>query len=142
MTDANGRTGLDYAQAANHDKKQIGMWLGAATRRTRPRTAGKWSTFATKRDCAWAILGEMVNQQLSLRCLPQAIDLTTLPLGRNALMLRKSRLAHELGKWLQLSSQYDHVPVHFRLPPARRWRRGNDRDPPCPAETVLPCVGR
>ena len=37
----------------------------------------------------------------------------------------------ELGKGLQLRSQYDDVSVHVRLLPARRWRRGTDRDPSC-----------
>ena len=30
---------------------------------------------------------------------------------------------YELGESLQLSTQYDHVSVHVRLPLARRWRR-------------------
>ena len=38
---------------------------------------------------------------------------------------------YELGKGLQLGSQYDHVPFHVRLQLVRRWRRDKDRDPSC-----------
>ena len=38
----------------------------------------------------------------------------------------------KLGKSLHLSTQCDHVPVHVRLPPARRWRRDRNRNPSCP----------
>ena len=40
-------------------------------------------------------------------------------------MMRKSRFAANLAR------SY-HVLVCVRLPPARRWRRGDDRDPACP----------
>ena len=78
-TRSSSLTPMDVLALTTHRQRimtrtQIGMWLGAATRRTRLRMEGKWSAFATKPDCAWATLGGMV----------QAIDLTALHLGRNA----------------------------------------------------------
>ena len=58
-----------------------------------------------------------MNRQLALRCLLHVAEIET---------------CYELGKGLKLSSQYDHVPIHVRRPPARRWRRDKDRDPSCP----------
>ena len=62
--------------------------------------------------------------------------------GQELLEVADIETCYELGKGLQLGSQYDHVPVHVRLPFARRWRRDKDRDPSSPDETMLLCVGR
>ena len=150
ITDANGRTGLDDAQAANHDKNtdwnaEWGQLLGKHD----CKRQGNGQPFATKWDRAWIILGEMVNRQLSLRCLPQATGLTTLPLARNALMVAEIETCYEHGQGppAQLSNM-----TMFRFmsdfQPARRWRRGNDRAEVMTetllalAGTMLPCVGR
>ena len=54
--DEYGRTGLEYAQSANHTKKQIGKWLETVTRRS--RAARRWSRFVIKQDSVWATFGE------------------------------------------------------------------------------------
>ena len=79
-------------------KTQIGMWLVTATQRSRPRAAGRWSTFVIKQDFAWATLGDMATRQLSLRCHLQATGSTTLLQGRNALKRLKSKLALNLAR--------------------------------------------
>ena len=74
-----------------------------------------------KQEIAWATLGGMATRPLSLRCPPQATGSTTLLLGRNS---------------------YDHLPVHVRLPPARRWRRDREGTLHVQDGTMLRYVGQ
>ena len=63
VTDANERTGLDYAQAANHDKDADWNAVGSSVE----------DTTAIGREmvnfCVGAILGRVVSRQPSPRCL-------------------------------------------------------------------------
>ena len=63
---------------------------------------------------------------------PSGHQLDCIAFGQERLNVAEIETCSELGKGLQLRSQYDDVPVHVRLPLARRWRRGTDRDPSCP----------
>ena len=103
--------------------------------------AGKWSIFVIKRDHDWATLRRNGAPTAFTLMSPSGHRLDCIALGQERQDVPEIETCYELGKGLQLSSQQDQVPVHVRLPPARRWRRGNDRLPTPDGTTPL-CVGR
>ena len=132
MTDANGRTGLDYAQAANHDKDADWNVVGGNFSED---TTAKGSDMVNICDQARICMGNTWRNGEPTAFTPMSPSghrVDYIAFGQERLEVAEIETCYELGKGLQLSSQYDHVPVHVRVPPARRWRRDKDRDPSCP----------
>ena len=96
MTDANGRTGLDYAQAANDDKNTDWKVVGDCSLEITTASGKEMVTFVIKQDFAWATLGGMATRPLSLCCPLRATGSTALLLGRNDLTRLRSKLAMSL----------------------------------------------
>ena len=95
MTDANGRTVLDYAQAANHDKNTD--WNVVGDGYSEITSGRELVNICDQAGLCLATLGEMFNRQLSLRCSLLATRSTTLLFfGQEALTRLKSKLATNL----------------------------------------------
>ena len=116
MTDAARRTGLDCAQAApsgtNTDWSVVG---DSYSETTTANTAGDQAGLClgnTGRNGDLTASTPMFSSRHWLDCIA---------LGQERLDVAEIQICCDLGNGLQLSSHFDHVQVHVRLPPARRW---------------------
>ena len=115
MTDASGRTGLDNAHAATHDKNTDWSAVGGSDSETTTANGREMVNLCYQaRPCFGNIWGHGDPTAFTPMS-PSGHRLDYIAFRRERLDVAEIETCCELGKGPQLSSHYHHVPVHVPL---------------------------